>query len=324
MNRMPAEWEHHKATWLTWPKNIETFLENLDKIQAVYLKAIPEIAKGEEVHLLVDDELTKKHVSEKLSSTKNVFMHLIPTRDVWIRDYGPTFLDGKKAVHWIFNAWGDKYPELAEDTIIPEKIKGIAKVKLEKPGIVMEGGSIEVNGKGQLITTEQCLLNKNRNPTLSKKQIEEKLKNHLGVKEIIWLKEGIVGDDTDGHVDDICRFVNEKTVLAAWEENEKDENHAPLAENYYILKQAGLKVIKLQMPKPVFFQKTRLPASYANFYIANECILVPVFNQPADANALKTIASCFPTRKIVPLESNEFVVGLGAIHCSSQQQPKVI
>lgn len=230
-------------------------------------------------------------------------------------------------VHWIFNAWGGKYEELAKDTKIPEIMNEKLALRCFKPGIVLEGGSIDVNGKGTLLTTEQCLLNKNRNPSLSKEQIGAYLKDYLGVSHIIWLKEGIVGDDTDGHVDDIARFVDPTTVLCAYEEDEDDENHAPLKENYELLLKSkdqdgnDLKIIKLPMPGFVGDEKGRLPASYANFYIGNKAVLVPVFGHENDKKALAIIQKAFPGRKAVGINCADLLHGLGTIHCISQQQP---
>lgn len=337
MSTMPAEWEPHYATWLSWPKNPETFFD-FESVEDAYVTAIKELVKGEKVFLLVDDEETKKKVLEKTGTHKNLSIKIIPTVDVWIRDYGPTFLTKTVAVKWTFNAWGMKYADLAEDNTVPYKMQNSEKIELKEAGIVLEGGSIDVNGKGTLITTEQCLLNKNRNPSRSRKQIEEKLKQMLGIERIVWLNEGIVGDDTDGHVDDIARFVNENTVVAAFEEDKEDENYKALKENFEILKQAGFKVIKMPMPDAIFleddrvvtqskvsevqkFEPRRLPASYCNVYIANACVLLPVFGQEKDKKAIKILQKFFPGRKIVPIESKSFVVGLGAIHCASQQQP---
>jgi len=250
--------------------------------------------------------------------------------DVWIRDYGPIFVVNKEKkpvmLHWVFNAWGGKYEELMKDTRIPEMINKRMQLKYFKPGIVLEGGSIDVNGRGTLLTTEQCLLNKNRNPNLSKEEIEQYLKDYLGVSDIVWLRKGIAGDDTDGHVDDIARFVNPETVLCAYEEDESDENYAALKENYEILLESKdqdgnkLKIIKLPMPGCVG-EEERLPASYANFYIGNKVVLVPVFGHENDKRALKIIQEVFPDRKVAGIDCTELVYGFGAIHCITQQQP---
>jgi agmatine deiminase len=253
--------------------------------------------------------------------------------DVWFRDYGPTFLVNQKRelamVHWIFNSWGNKYQDLLKDCQIPEIINQKMHLRCFEPGIVLEGGSIEVNGKGTVLTTEQCLLNKNRNPHLDKQQIETLLKEYLGIKHLIWLKNGIIGDDTDGHIDDLARFVNQSTVVCGYEEDKNDENHAILKENYEILRQSldqdgkKLNVIKLPMPGVVSTPEKRLPASYANFYIGNKTVLVPVFGHKNDKVALSIIQEQFPERKVAGVNCVDLVHGLGTIHCITQQQPSV-
>jgi agmatine deiminase len=262
-----------------------------------------------------------------------VRFHGFEYADVWIRDYGPTFLIRKNQprlamVHWIFNAWGGKYEELMGDTRGPDQMFPGSRVKKFKPGIVMEGGSIEVNGQGTVLTTEQCLLNKNRNPKLSRAQIEKALKDNLGVKNIVWLGEGIVGDDTDGHIDDIARFVGPRKVVCAVEENFNDANYEPLKECFEKLSKAKdqdgkeLEVVRLPMPEPVCREDgSRLPASYANFYIGNGVVLAPVFGCAQDDAALKVLEKCFTGRRIAPIPCREWVAGLGTIHCGSQQQP---
>jgi agmatine deiminase len=261
--------------------------------------------------------------------------HLASYADVWFRDYGPTFVvnrdkatadDRVAAVNWIFNAWGEKYPELMDDTKIAGIINHDLKMELFLPGVVLEGGSIDVNGCGTVLTTEQCLLNRNRNPMLRKDEIEVYLREFLGVRKVIWLKEGIAGDDTDGHVDDIARFVDPCTVLCAFEEDPDDENYLPLKNNYELLcretDQDGhpLNVIKLPMPGVVGTER-RLPASYANFYIGNEAVMVPIFGHKNDQKALEIIKGVFPDREVVGINCREMVHGLGTIHCISQQQP---
>jgi agmatine deiminase len=296
------------------------------------------LQEGEKVFLLVNDLKMREQVCQLLAQAsiplQNIRFYPIPTVDVWLRDTGPIFLvkeeKGKKRlamVNWIFNAWGRKYLEWEEDNILPEKMAEQLELPLYHPGIVLEGGSVEGNGHGTLLTTEQCLLNPNRNPTLSKEEIENYLKEYLGVQQILWLKEGIVGDDTDGHVDDIARFVNLGTVVCAIEENRKDENHAPLQENYERLQKMTdpngnrLKVITLPMPNPVEYEGVRLPASYANFYIGNRVVLVPTFDHPNDGKALETLQRLFPERRVVGIPCNDVVIGLGAFHCVTQQHP---
>ncbi|NYT01994.1 MAG: peptidyl-arginine deiminase [Methanosarcinales archaeon] len=333
---MPAEWEPHEAIWLSWPYDLDSF-PAIDRVEQSYLSIIEAISRSELVNLLVRDGLMRDRVLAMLQDRKvsldQVRFHLADYADVWFRDYGPTFVvnrrEGRLAmVSWIFNAWGEKYRELIGDSKIPAVINRDLQLPMFHPGIILEGGSIEVNGRGTLLTTEQCLLNPNRNPHLSREQIEEYLREYLGVSHIIWLKDGIAGDDTDGHVDDIARFVNPTTVLCAWEEDREDENYQPLEENYRILKESRdqdgnpLQVIRLPMPGRVG-GKRRLPASYANFYIGNRAVLVPVFGHRHDSLAQKIIQEAFPERRVVGIAAEDLVHGLGTVHCISQQQPEV-
>lgn len=333
---MPAEWEPHEGTWLAWPHNTDTWPTQLERVQKVWGEMIHALHVHEKVFLLVNDRaeetLVKKYL-ENMGITTNVFLYRIPTVDVWMRDSGPIFVVNPHTkqlamTQWKFNAWGMKYPDLAQDTTVPQKINKHLKLPVFRPNIVLEGGSIDANGHGTLLTTEQCLLHKNRNPQLSKKQVEQYLKDYLGVTNIIWLTEGIVGDDTDGHVDDIARFVNPTTVVCAIEENSSDENYTALKKNYELLKNSKdqdgkkLQVIPLPMPRPVVVDGQRLPASYANFLIANGVVLVPIFNDPQDKCALDILGRCFPTRKVIGLFCRDVVYGLGAIHCVTQQQPR--
>ncbi len=337
---MPAEWENHEATWISWPKNSDSFPDEiLPEVERTYMSMISALHKNEKVHLLVDGEDDELRVSSLLESigigTSNVFFHKIRTEDVWFRDFGPIFVTkrGQKergiyAIHWDFNAWGGKYEELKKDTQIPEKLPlgGIPTVKVNT---VLEGGSIDVNGSGSCITTEQCLLNKNRNADLNKKQIEELLAKYLGAENVIWLKAGITGDDTDGHIDDVARFVSRDTVVCASEGNPDDENYLTLKENLGILEKAkdqdgnSLNVVTLPMPEAVVYNGQRLPASYTNFYIANKVVLVPTFNDPKDKDALDIIQGLFPGRKAIGINCRELVYGFGAIHCVTQQQPQI-
>jgi len=334
---MPAEWEKHEAIWLSWPYDLDSFPE-IDKVERAYVAIIKAIHQSETVNLLVRDEIMQNVVVDTLKEEKvdlhRVRFHIMSYADVWFRDYGPTFVvnrekvAGKRvaAVNWIFNAWGEKYPELMADTRIACLINDDLLMECFLPGIVMEGGSIDVNGRGTVLTTEQCLLNRNRNPSLNKEEIESYLREYLGASKVIWLLEGIVGDDTDGHVDDIARFVNTTTVLCAFEDDHEDENFLPLKRNYELLCQetdqdgSPLTVIKLPMPGLVGAER-RLPASYANFYIGNEVVMVPVFGHKNDKKALKIIQEAFPNRKVVGINCREMVHGLGTLHCISQQQP---
>jgi agmatine deiminase len=333
---MPAEWERHEAIWLSWPYDLDSF-PKIEAVEKAYLAIIKAIHESEIVNLLVKDEMLLCAVVDRLKNEKvdlcRVHFHLLSYADVWFRDYGPTFVvreneAGKSvaAVNWIFNAWGEKYEGLMADARIGSLINNDLKMECFWPGIVMEGGSIDVNGCGTVLTTEQCLLNRNRNPSLSKEEIESYLREFLGVQKVIWLKEGIAGDDTDGHVDDIARFVNPTTVLCAYEDDPEDENYLPLKQNYELLcretDQDGLPltVIKLPMPGRVGVEP-RLPASYANFYIGNDVVMVPVFGHKNDSVALKIIQEAFQSRRAVGINCREMVYGLGTIHCISQQQP---
>ena len=335
---MPAEWEKHDAIWLSWPHDPVTFPDRIDKVEKVYLQLIKAIHKCEQVNLFVKDNLMEEKVLGLLKNAnidlKKINLHLWPYADIWFRDYGPIFIinkNGKKVAmtHWIFNAWGGKYKELMKDTEIPSIINQNLQIECFKPGIVLEGGSIDVNGKGTLLTTEQCLLNKNRNPDLNKEEIENYLKNNLGVTNIIWLKKGIEGDDTDGHIDDIARFVNPTTVLCAYEEDEEDSNHNILKENYKILCEAKdqdgnkLNVVKLPMPGVLEDNGVRLPASHANFYIGNKVVLVPIFGKKNDEKALSIIQDSFQHHRVIGINCADLVYGLGTIHCISQQQPAI-
>ncbi len=336
--RMPAEWEKHEATWLAWPKNPNSFPGKvLAEVEVTFLRIIEELSRGERVGLLVDSKAAQDMVMRRISSTDadtdNIAVHMIPTGDIWFRDFGPIFVSrsggaGREIgyTHWRFNAWGNKYDEIKPDTHVPEKMPLSGFRKFEIP-MVLEGGSIDTNGKGTFLTTEQCLLNRNRNPHLSRMDIETYLREYLGDTNTVWLKEGIEGDDTDGHVDDIARFVSHDTVACAYEEDADDENHAALAANFELLCRSRgqdgnfLKVVRLPMPGRMEYEGSRLPASYANFYIANEVVLVPTFEDENDGRALGIIRRLFPGRKVVGIDCRAMIVGFGAIHCATQQQP---
>lgn len=337
---MPAEWEEHEATLLAWPHDPLTFPDRIGKAEEAYVSIIKAIALSEKVYLLVLDERMQQRVSAMLLDAgvdlSVVRFFAVPYADVWFRDYGPTFVVDRNArkramVDWIFSAWGDKYEELKKDSAIPSFLNGFFRVKRFEPGIVMEGGSIDVNGRGMLLTTEQCLLNRNRNPSLSRKQIEEHLKAYLGVSCIVWLKEGIAGDDTDGHVDDVARFVSPHAVLCAYADSRNDPDFPALGENFSILSEAKdndgspLAVLKLPVParKVVDDEGKPLPASYANFYIGNTVVLVPQFNDTNDEKAIAVLSGLFPHRKVVGIDCSSLVFGLGTLHCVSQQVPKV-
>lgn len=327
---MPAEWERHEAIWLAWPHDAESFGEGLPKVEDAYALVISEIHKSERVELLVTGESMRARVRTKLERAKidpaRVRFHEFPYADVWIRDYGPTFVTKKGAplgaVRWVFNAWGGKYKELLGDTKAPSVILKDLGAAVFEPGVILEGGSIEVDGAGTVLATKQCLLNKNRNPTLSRARIEAVLRNHLGVSRVVWLGEGIAGDDTDGHIDDVARFFAKGKVLCAVEDDKSDENYAPLKACAAALAK-DFDVLTLPMPDPVAAAGRRLPASYANFYVGNGVVLAPVFGAKQDAAALGVLEKAFPGRRVAAIPCREWVRGLGAVHCGSQQQPAV-
>jgi len=333
--RMPAEWERQEGVWFSWPKDQDTF-PDLIAVEQAYLQIIRVISRYEDIHLLVSNEEVGQYLSdifqEERIRTEHLIMHRIEYADVWFRDYGPSFITREKdaslaMVDWTFNAWGNKYPGLLRDDTIPSEMNKELTIPRFVPGIVLEGGSIDVNGCGTVLTTEQCLLNRNRNPGLDQSWISWYLREYLGCCHVIWLKNGIVGDDTDGHVDDIARFVNNNTVLCALAEHPCDENYSSLMENYQILKRAAnqdgtpLTVIPLPMPGEVW-DDNRLPASYANFLITNQVVLFPSFGDPNDEIAEKVLKGAFPEREVIGIDSRELVRGLGTIHCISQQQPE--
>lgn len=334
--RMPAEWEPHEAIWLSWPHDPVSFAGVLPQVERTYVRIVSEIHRTERVELFVLDAAMRSRARTMLEAAKvdlgRVNFRQQDYADVWIRDYGPTFLlgrDGKPGmVRWVFNAWGGKYEELLKDTRAFDQVERELGLPCFKPGVVMEGGSIEVNGRGTVLTTEQCLLNRNRNPELGREGVERVLKENLGVSKVLWLKEGVAGDDTDGHIDDIARFIGPATVVCALEDDKSDENYAPLKEDYEALcrmsDQDGrtLEVLRLPMPEPVANDTGRLPASYANFYIGNGVVLAPVFDCRRDETALRVLEKAFPGRRIAPIPCRELVYGLGTVHCASQQQPK--
>ena len=335
--RMPAEWEPHSAVWLSWPHDPISF-PDLAGAEKAFAEFIQEISASERVELQILGESMRARASkmlrEKGTPLEQVGFHLADYADIWFRDYGPIFVVHSATkrlamTKWIFNAWGDKYETLLKDDRVPYRMNESLALPMFEPGIVLEGGSIEVNGQGTLMTTEQCLLNPNRNPQLSKNEIEKYLSDYIGVKHFIWLKEGIAGDDTDGHIDDIARFVNKNTVLCALQPDSNDPDHEVLEENFRLLEAATdqdgkkLRVIPLPVPGFVGDEQGRLPASYANFYIGNTKVLVPIFGVENDAAALAVIQSLFPNRKVVGINARALVYGLGTFHCMTQQQPAV-
>ena len=334
----PAEWHRHTATWLSWPHKEESWPGKIGMIYSRYAEFVKVLTEGEIVRINVADEQMTAFTKEQLlaigTDLNKVEFFPFPTNDAWCRDHGPAFLINsetkqKAIVDWGYNAWGGKYPPFDLDDVIPTKIGAHFGLPVYHPGIVMEGGSVDFNGKGTILTTTACLLNKNRNPLLNQQQIEEYLYNYYGAEQILWLGDGIVGDDTDGHIDDITRFVNEDTVVTVVEENKHDENYHILQDNLKTLKTMRLlngkqlNIIELPMPAPVIYEEQRLPASYANFYIGNAAVVVPTYRCANDDKALEILTQCFPDRKVVGIDSTDIIWGLGSFHCLSQQEPEV-
>ena len=357
---MPAEWEPHEATWIAWPHNRSDWPGKFETVPWIYAEIIRHLAQVERVNILADDEpaeaeardvLIRAHVLPPRAASPgksfgNVRFFRIPTDRVWTRDSGPIFVrrDSRKgplpavaATAWRFNAWA-KYDDWKLDALVASEIAQRMRLPLWQPQVkadgevrrvVLEGGSIDVNGRGTLVTTEECLLSdvQQRNPGLGREQLETLFADYLGIEKVIWLERGIAGDDTHGHVDDITRFVGPRTVVTAYERDPDDPNREPLRENFRWLKKStdqsgkSLRVVKLPMPAPVIFEGQRLPASYANFYIANRLVLVPVFGDPNDRVALNTLAELFPQREVIGIYCRDFIWGLGAVHCMTQQQP---
>jgi agmatine deiminase len=358
--RMPAEWEPHAATWIAWPHNPDDWPGKFQPIPWVYAEIVRHLSRVEDVHILVNDLAAERRATSILrrggANLARLLFHHWPTDRVWLRDSGPIFVKAEGSVkdsdaslavtNWKFNAWA-KYSNFLRDDQVPHHVAqlyNIPEIKPEVPPapfdprgkphrIVLEGGSIDVNGAGVLLTTEECLLSEvqQRNPGVTREQLETAFHDHLGIHQTLWLHRGCAGDDTHGHIDDIARFVSPDTILACVEPNTADKNHLPLAENLerlHSFRHASgsmqgqpFHIVTLPMPAPVFFEGQRLPASYANFYIANSLVLVPTFNDPQDRIALNTIAACFPTRNVVGIHSVDLVWGLGTLHCLTQQQP---
>lgn len=325
---MPPEWAPHAATWLSWPHNRKTWPEGLEQAEAALAEGVVALAEGEAVHINVRDGEHAARVERlfpRLVSAGKVVLEPIPTNDAWCRDHGAIVVrdaEGRRvALDFRFNAWGGKYPPFDLDDAVARRMAEALRLECLSIDMVLEGGSIEVNGAGTLLTTEQCLLNPNRNPALGRREIGAALARYLGARRVVWLGEGIAGDDTDGHIDDMTRFVSEDAVLTAVENDPADANHAPLAENLRRLRELRLRVVELPMPRPRHRGAERLPASYANFYIGNRVVLLPVFGDPQDRAAVEILAGCFPQRQVVPIDSRALVVGLGAFHCLTQQVP---
>ncbi|HKW99905.1 MAG TPA: agmatine deiminase family protein [Bryobacteraceae bacterium] len=328
--RMPAEWEPHAATWIAWPHNRDDWPGRFAPVPWVYGEIVSKLARVERVRVIVEDRDEEQGARRILKKTGTdldaVEFFAWPTDRVWTRDFGPIFVrnaQGQVAVtNWRFNGWA-KYDNWKRDNAVTAKLARRLRMREWQPGLVLEGGSIDVNGRGLMLTTEECLLSpvQARNPGLGRAQIEKALRDYLGVQRVIWLRNGIAGDDTHGHIDDLARFVSRDTVVIVSEPDKSDPNYELLRENLRLLGREPLRVVKLPMPRPVIFNGQRLPASYANFYIANKLVLAPTFNDPADRVALTTLARLFPDREVVGIHSTELVWGLGTLHCMTQQQP---
>jgi agmatine deiminase len=336
--RFPAEFSKHEATWLSWPHKEASWPGKIESIFGVYSQFIRFLTYSEKVRINVENEAMKafalRHITEAGADLSKVEFFFHPTNDAWCRDHGPAFLVNPDAavrkviVDWGYNAWGGKYPPYDLDDVVPSLIGKAFNIPVFHPGIVMEGGSVEFNGKGTVLTSTCCLLNQNRNPHLSQGQIEQYLYDYYGMEQVLWVDEGIVGDDTDGHIDDTVRFVNEDTVLTVVETNKADENYELLQQNLRsltkmrLLNGKQLNVVELPMPEEVIFDDMRLPASYANFYISNGHVIVPTYRSKHDQQALDIISGCFPDREVVGLDSTDIIWGLGSFHCLSQQEPE--
>lgn len=344
--RMPAEWEPHDATWLAWPYNPLTWERHLEGAERAFTELIALLAPHEDIHLCIPNAWVEARARAALGrvvlNSRSLHFHTIETGDVWFRDFGPIFLvqspppqskesagEGSRIAwtKWTYNALGNKYADLLIGNDVPDKMP-IAHLPRFSAGIVLEGGSIDVDGSGSLLTTESCLFSSDRNPGLTRNEIERILHDYLGATNILWLKEGIAGDDTTGHVDDVARFVGPSTVITMVEHDPFDENHAALAENLQRLQGmhdavgAPLTVIEIPMPKPFAVDGRRMAASYANFYVGNGAVAVPVYRQPTDVVALRILQECFPDRTVCGIDCTELIFGYGALHCCTQQQPR--
>lgn len=335
----PAEFAPHRATWLSWPHKEASWPGKINSIYPKYSAFIKELTRSELVCINVNDDNMKQLAISNLIKAdvdlNKITFYINPTNDAWCRDHGPAFLinpsaeEKKVIVDWNYNAWGNKYPPFDLDDVIPTRIAKQIGLPVFHPGIIMEGGSVEFNGQGTVLTSTCCLLNKNRNPLLDQQQIEKYLYDYYGANQVLWVSEGISGDDTDGHIDDTIRFVNSDTVLTVIEKDRGDENFEPLQENLRQLSKMRLQngkqlnIVELPMPHPVIYEGQRLPASYANFYITNGSVIVPVFQSAADDKALQIIQECFADRRVVGIDSTDIIWGLGSFHCLSQQEPAV-
>ncbi|MGH7780731.1 MAG: agmatine deiminase family protein [Candidatus Binataceae bacterium] len=347
--RMPAEWEPHLATYLVWPHNLDTWPGKFEPIPPRFAQIAVAIASFERLRLIVNDNGEIERVRSMIEKAakaadgtgfeavmRRIETFALATNDSWVRDHGPIFVNkidpaapgpAQIALDWKFNSWGEKYGRFDLDDVVPQRLGARFGFEVAEPGIVLEGGSIDPNGAGSILTTESCLLNRNRNPRLTRAEIEDYLRTYLGASNVLWLGEGIAGDDTDGHIDDLARFVARDTVVTVVEEDPAAANHKILRDNLARLvamrdeRGHPLRIEQLPMPPPVVHEGTLLPASYANFYIANGGIVIPTFDCPADATAAATLARLFPGRRVIGIPSVDLVWGLGAIHCLTQQHP---
>ncbi len=342
--RMPAEWEPHSATWLSWPRRegisfpgsfdrvlptLREMVEALINCQSGRKLAV-ESSDSERVCINVCNETHEAEAREVLRglSMERITFYRIPSDEPWCRDHGPVFLtrdnDPKLAiVDWDYNAWGNKYPPFDLDEVVPTRVGEILSLPVFHPRMILEGGSIEVNGSGACLTTEGCLLNKNRNPGLSRREIEGRLRDFLGVRDIFWLGRGTEGDDTDGHIDNLARFVSKTKVLTVVEPDSSSVNYEPLQENLQRLRETKFDIVELPTPRRMVREDLVLPGSYANFYLANHVVLVPTFADQNDGTALSIVRECFPARRVIGIDCRELIWGLGAFHCLTQQQPAV-
>jgi agmatine deiminase len=329
--RMPAEWEPHEATWIAWPHCKDDWPGRFEPIPWVYGEIVRKLSEVEKVRILIDDEAEIEHnartVLDKVGARwEAIEFFTIKTNRVWARDFAPLFVKDSAgrvaAVKWRFNGWA-KYENHLLDEWAGVEIPALAGVDWWRQKVVLEGGSVDVNGAGLLLTTEECLLSpvQARNPDLSREEIEATLGEYLGIDRVLWLRNGITGDDTHGHIDDLARFTDRENVVIVSEDDRSNPNYEPLRENWEILSRYPVRARKLPMPEPLCFAGERLPASYANFYIANKTVLVPTFNDPNDRVALNVLAECFPDRRVLGINCVELVWGLGTLHCLTQQQP---
>ncbi len=340
--KMPAEWEPHRATWLAWPRNAQDWPGKFATVHWAFVEMVRHLSVGEDIEILVESQKARQRVIKKLEDSHidlvRVHFHIVPTDRAWLRDSGPSFVHDSQgqlvALDWHFNAWA-RYPTWKKDNKVAQKIAKAAAVASVQPKsehrqrIVMEGGAFDVDGRGLVMATEECLLSETqaRNPGLSQEEIEAIFKKYLGAKKMLWLSAGLVGDDTHGHIDVIARFVGPSKVIHAVERNSKDENYSPLQENKNRLKRfrdtrgRALDLVELPQPRPLYYRGLRLPATYMNFYVGNQFVIVPTYNDPSDRVALNTLAQVFPKREVVGIHAVDIVLGQGSLHCLTQQEP---